>query len=244
MSVDFYRIYNKGAVASPSFAYVLAQCFAGVQVYCNQVTRLPNGNLDAIITGAANQASVKAQGVDYDLSYRTALTDWSDSLAGDLSLRLVATNVLNRLTNSGIAGPTQYLDAAGVGSSPRWGVNLNAAYSLDAFRVSWNGKYISKGRAQQTLLQCATGCQSVSGYQTVDNNQLPSYFIQNLSFNYRFHQDGSRMAEAFFNIDNLMDKDPPVAPNQVAGATYGLATNPSLYDTLGRRFRTGIRFKM
>ena len=35
----------------------LAQCFAGVQVFCNQVTRLPNGNLDAIITGAANQAS-------------------------------------------------------------------------------------------------------------------------------------------------------------------------------------------
>jgi len=244
MSVDFYRIKNNGAVASPSFAYVLAQCFAGVQAYCAQVGRLPNGNLDSITTGAQNQASTTAQGVDYEISYRTALSDIVSSWNGNLALRMVATNVLNRITDSGIAGPTQILDAAGVGSSPRWGVNTSVSYSLDAFRLVWNGRFTSRGRAQSTLYQCASNCPTISGFQTVDNNEIPSYSLQNLSLTYRVYQDGTDNAEVFFNVDNLFDKEPPVAPNQVAGATYGLATNAALYDTLGRRFRAGVRFKM
>lgn len=250
MSIDYYRIKNKGAVASPSFAYVLAQCFAGVQLYCSQVARLPPtggatlGNLDSITTGAQNQASTTAQGVDYEVSYRTPVSAVIPSWNGDLALRVVATNVLNRITDSGIAGPTQILDAAGVGSSPRWGVNMNASYNLDPIRVSWTGRFTSRGRAQGTLLQCTSACAAISGFQTVDNNQIPSYFLHNMSVTYRFYQDGTDNAEAFFNIDNLFDKAPPVAPNQVAGATYGLATNAALYDTLGRRFRAGIRFKM
>ena len=250
LSVDYYRIFNKGAVASPSFAYVLSQCYAGVAVYCSQVKRLPPtggatiGVLDSITTGAANQASVTAEGVDYEISYRTPVSAIVSAWNGDLAIRVVATNVLSRLTNSGIAGPTQYLDAAGVGSSPRWGVNTNVTYSIDALRVNWNGRFTSDGRAQGTLLQCTSACPTISGLQTVDNNYLPSYFLQNMSFTYRFLEEGTSTAEAFFNIDNLFDVQPPVSPNQVAGATYGLATNASLYDTLGRRFRAGMRFKM
>ena len=244
MSIDYYRIKNNGAVASPSFAYVLAQCFAGVQYYCSNIARLPNGNLDSITTGAQNQASTTAQGVDYEVSYRTDLSDIVPPLKGNIAFRAVATNVLNRITDSGIAGPTQVLDAAGVGSSPRWGVANSLTYSLDPVRVTWTGRYTSRGRAQSTLYQCVSACPVISGFQTVDNNRVQPYFLQNLSVTYRFYQDGTSNAEAFFNVDNLFDRNPPIAPNQVAGATYGLATNASLYDTLGRRFRTGLRFKM
>jgi iron complex outermembrane recepter protein len=249
MSIDYYRIMNNGAVAAPSYAYVLAQCFAGVQQYCTQVqNRTSTGQGGApeliIITFAQNQNSVLAKGVDYELSYRTALADVIPSLNGDLGLRLVATNVLNRITDSGIAGPTQILDAAGVGSSPRWGLNAAASYSLDPIRFTWTTRFTSRSRAQSTLLQCTSACPTVSGFQTVDNNEVPSYFLNNMSLTYRFYQEGTDNAEAFFNVDNVFDKDPPMAPNQVAGATYGLTTNAAMYDTLGRRFRAGIRFKM
>jgi len=252
MSIDFYRIKNNGAVASPSFAYVLQQCFAGVQAYCAQVGRHPVppgsppgtiGVLASIATGPQNQASVLAQGVDYEVSYRTALSDLVESWDGNLAVRVVATNVLDRITDSGIPGPTQVQNAAGIGNSPRWGVNTQITYSLDPIRVSFTNRFISRGRQSDTLYQCTSACPTISGFQTADTNYLPSYFISNLTATYRFYQDGNSNAEAFFNVDNLFDKDPPVAPNQIAGATYGLATLPH-YDTLGRRFRAGVRFQM
>ncbi len=252
MSIDFYRIKNKGAVASPSFAYVLQQCFAGVQAYCAQVTRNPVpdgsppgtiGTLQSIATGPQNQASTTAQGVDYEVSYRTALSDLVDSWNGNLAARVVATNVLDRITDSGIAGPTRVQNAAGIGNSPRWGVNTQVTYSLDPVRLTFINRFISKGRQSSTLYGCVSSCPTITGLQTADTNNLPSYFLSSLTATYRFYQDGDANAEAYFNVDNLFDKVPPVAPNQIAGATYGLATNP-MYDTLGRRFRAGIRFQM
>jgi iron complex outermembrane recepter protein len=252
MSIDYYKIKNNGAVASPSFAYVLQQCFVGVQAYCTQVTRHPVpagslpgtiGALQSIATGPQNQASVLAKGIDYELSYRTTLSDWVDSWDGNLAIRVVATNVMDRITDSGIAGPTQFLNAAGVASSPRWGVNTQVTYSLDRFRLTFINRYLSRSLQSNTLLACSTNCPTISGFQTVDVNSLPSYFLSNLTATYRFYEDGENNAEAFFNVDNLFDKDPPVAPNQIAGATYGLATLPH-FDTLGRRFRLGIRFQM
>src|SRR5205814_2267375 len=74
-SIDFYRINIKGAIASPSFNYVLAQCFAGVQYYCGLINRFPDGTLNSIQTGPQNQARLLARGVDYEASYQTALSD-------------------------------------------------------------------------------------------------------------------------------------------------------------------------
>ena len=250
MSIVYYRINIKAAISSPGVNYTLAQCFAGVAYYCGLVARFPAGPGDnglgtiySITTGPQNQAKLLGQGVDYEASYQTALSDLYAPLDGNLNVRVVATNVLSRINDSGIAGPTQVLDSAGIGASPRWGVNTSVTYSLDKFRVLWTGRFISRGRQNSTSYQCTSGCPTVSGFNTVDNNYLPPYFLQNLSFTYRFYQDGSNNAEAFFVVDNLMDKQPPPAPNQFAGATYGLMTN-AMYDTIGRRFRAGVRFKM
>ena len=252
MSADYYRIKNNGAVASPSFAYVLQQCFVGVQAYCAQVTRFPVpdgspagtiGVLQSIATGPQNQASVLAKGVDYEVSYRAQLSDWVDSWDGSVAIRVVATNVMDRITDSGIAGPTQFLNGAGVGSSPRWGINTQVTYSLDRARITYVHRYLTHSLQNNTLLACLTNCPTISGFQTVDYNELPSYSLSNLTATYRFYEDGDNNAEAFFNVDNLFDRDPPVAPNQIAGATYGLATLPH-FDTLGRRFRVGVRFQM
>jgi hypothetical protein len=47
--------------------------------------------------------------------------------------------------------------------------------------------------------------------------------------------------QAYVNIMNLMDKEPPM----VASPNYWyMNVNPQLYDTIGRKFYAGVRFRM
>lgn len=48
---------------------------------------------------------------------------------------------------------------------------------------------------------------------------------------------GDNRMQLFWAINNLLDEDPPVAPG---GNQY--PTNPVFFDTLGRRYRVGLRF--
>jgi len=242
-SVDYYRIDTQGAIATVTYAYTLDQCLAGVQAYCANITRHADGTLDSITLRPQNQASLLAEGVDIEASYQKPLTEIVSSWKGTLGMRLVATHTLKLVTDSGIPGPTQVLDAAGSGSTPRWGINGRLTYDLDALRVSLTGRYISGGKISNTLIECTDTCQDVSGFRTVDSNKMPSYFISNLSLAYKFNA-GPSDAEFFLAVDNLFDRDPPRYPSQIAGASYAVTTNSVLYQGLGSVYRAGVRFRM
>jgi len=52
---------------------------------------------------------------------------------------------------------------------------------------------------------------------------------------------GHRM-EAFANINNLLDKDPPTVPRTTeAGLSY--PTNQAVYDVIGRAYTAGLRVR-
>ena len=42
----------------------------------------------------------------------------------------------------------------------------------------------------------------------------------------------------FFTVNNIFDRDPPLAPNGVL-STF-TPTNPALYDVVGRQFTAGV----
>ena len=49
-----------------------------------------------------------------------------------------------------------------------------------------------------------------------------------------------RSVEAYFKVENLLDRDPAV----VAGANLSaLQTNPALFDVVGRNYRVGFRVR-
>ncbi|HEY4366232.1 MAG TPA: TonB-dependent receptor [Steroidobacteraceae bacterium] len=243
-SVDYYRIDTEGAIATVTYAYTLDQCRAGVQLYCSNITRQADGTLDAITLRPQNQASLLAEGIDFEASYQTRLADIVSSWKGIMGFRLVATNTLELVTDSGIIGsPTKVLDAAGTGVTPRWGINGTLTYDLDPFRLSWTGRFITGGKISNTLYECNDDCPLAPGYQTVDKNSVPSYFISNLSLTYKFGI-GPTNAEVFLAVDNLFDRDPPLYPSQIAGASYAVTTNSTLYQELGSVYRAGIRVKM
>src|SRR6185437_12881899 len=72
-SIDYWDIDIKGEIASVSVSYVLAQCYAGVQAYCADIARNPDGTLYSISTKPLNFAEAWAKGVDYELSYQKGL---------------------------------------------------------------------------------------------------------------------------------------------------------------------------
>ena len=46
------------------------------------------------------------------------------------------------------------------------------------------------------------------------------------------------------NVTNLFDVDPPITPAYIGLSEHASQSNSSLYDTLGRRFTVGVKFKM
>ena len=78
----------------------------------------------------------------------------------------------------------------------------------------------------------------------VSDNRVPSYTVFGLSGSYRFENLGPLSSlQMFAAVDNVFDKDPPVA---VGGGAFGPSntnggTNAVFFDTLGRAFRLGVR---
>jgi outer membrane receptor protein involved in Fe transport len=58
----------------------------------------------------------------------------------------------------------------------------------------------------------------------------------------KFSFDGQHRSEVFLTINNLFDKDPARIPTFFSYGT--LATNAQIYDTIGRTYTAGFRFKL
>jgi iron complex outermembrane recepter protein len=50
--------------------------------------------------------------------------------------------------------------------------------------------------------------------------------------------------EIYVSVDNLANRAPAMVPYGPSIGGAPLSINPNLYDTLGRTFRMGFRFKM
>ncbi len=71
------------------------------------------------------------------------------------------------------------------------------------------------------------------GHPTINYNEMPGRFYLDGNVNYELTFSGGATASLFFSVKNALDKDPPPLP------TGGnLAT---LYDIMGRVYRTGFR---
>jgi len=253
-SVDYFRINVKGVIGSVDAQSILDRCFGGETRLCQFITRLPVtpaqaaqgitvGDLESILQQPINQSQRLVKGLDLEASYRTRLDEVADWMSGDLALRVVASNAITNAVDNNVL----VIDTAGANgdSVPSWSMTFNANYSLDRFRVSWTGRYISSGTVSNEYIECTTGCPNPipAGKTTIDNNRVSSYFTSDVSLTYRFYQgDGPQNAEAFVTIDNLFDRDPPLISQ--SGNAYGPHTNANLYDVLGRSFRAGVRFRM
>jgi outer membrane receptor protein involved in Fe transport len=246
-SVDYYDIRVADAIVTPAPADIVNQCFAGNAAFCSQITRNGAGVITAVTAFPINLAKQIARGLDFEASYRRPF------LSGNLGVRVLATRFLKNYQNNGINVPTDNVgqnaalaasataSGAGALSLPKWRYFATVSWDRDPVMLSLTARGFSAGVFNTSYVQCTSGCPvSTVSNMTIENNHVPGALYFDTNVTVKLPHD----VEAFVVVENIANKDPvqvAIGPNL---GSAPLPINSSLYDTLGRTFRVGVRFKM
>ena len=255
-SVDYYNIDVKGGINSVGAQTIVDRCFQGVTQFCSAITRGVNSSGANVITQIRlqpfNFAQATSRGIDFEASYSMGMDTFADDLAGNLNLRFLATRYIKNYANDGInpAYDTVGVLTAGNNGPPKWVYTSSITYSANPVSLSLTGRGMSGGvygSGNYAYIACTTGCPvSTVAAPTINNNRIASVFYLDTGMRYEFLQaEGGAKAEMFLNINNLLNKNPPVVASGPGGFPYAsIPASPALHDVLGRMFRAGIRFQM
>lgn len=228
-SVDYYDISIGDAITSLAVNDIVALCYAGQTEICSFITADANRTITQITRVPVNVASLNLRGIDFDASYRQPI-----GLAdGDITLRVLATRTFEYSLNDGRRA-TEYAGVNGgpqaTFSIPKWRTYTTLGYENDRLSLTGTMRTISAGVYSNAW---------VSGVD-IDDNRIDGATYFDLAGSYRLTGDEENYIEAFFKVDNLLDRDPPVAASNVSS---GAQTNPILYDVIGRAYRLGVRVR-
>jgi iron complex outermembrane receptor protein len=257
LSATYYRVAVKGVIAQLNNQQEMDLCFNGNATYCsflstNGVPWAANGVINSALTltrpnsqiePSINIASVVTDGIDYEASYHFATDDvvnWG--LGGDVSLRLLATNVMKYRVDPGIIGGvvSEYAgnNANSTYGTPHWKIFFNESYDADNWGLFVNERGFSAGQIDRNWVACASACPAPvdSNHPTVSSNYMPGKLYFDIGGNY----DVTPHTSLYFKVDNVTNENPGDANPYTSG--FQLAPiNPALYDDLGRFYHVGVR---
>jgi iron complex outermembrane receptor protein len=249
-SMDYWHIKVNNVIGAVTNVQILNNCFNGLQSFCNAITRTP-GNI-VILIQPFNLGAQRRNGLDLEAGYKFRMSDIVDSWGGDLELRALATRHFKAIVD-GIPGtgnpPTDYagsfvgLTTPGANTGvPTWVYTTTLTYSYDPIRVTLTGRGFSGGTMDNNYVGCTSGCPASTLLNpTISSNTQPGIFYVDASINYKVND----VANLFFAVNNIANLDPPPYLNlSFANSPTFIPANYFFYDTIGRTFRAGIRFKM
>ncbi|HET7085496.1 MAG TPA: TonB-dependent receptor [Rhizomicrobium sp.] len=239
LSIDYYHIGIKGQIGSLSAQNEVDLCSQGFTQQCSAIITTNGGPPQTspflrILTQSFNLATVVTDGFDYEASYQFSL---GDIVPGDFILRALATNVSRFITTSGVPGtiPTETA-GTNTGSIPHWKILGVQTYNVDNWSFTFTENWISQGVFNRNYVLCSPGTCPLptTVHPTIAYNHVDGAFYLNIGGSYSFDDHW----QAYFKVDNVANLDPPPSPGTTPNQ-YG--ANPSLYDTIGRMFRVGMR---
>ncbi|MGE4063403.1 MAG: TonB-dependent receptor plug domain-containing protein [Rhodospirillaceae bacterium] len=240
-SFDYYNIAMKDRIAVLQNQEVADRCFAGNTALCSQIERNAAGQIFRLTVRPTNYVRSTDRGFDFEAAYRFDLAQISEGTDGNVTLRLLATRLIESTTFDG----TTLSDDTGESGNRRWRLRGQVSFDFDPLSFSVVGRYISKGVLDGNWVECQSGCPaSVAPFLTIDNNTTPSAFYMSLSTQYKWRPTEGTELEFFANVDNLWNRDAGIV---YAGGALNFINNgtiPEAYDTLGRTYRAGLRFRM
>jgi len=220
LSVDYYRVSMKNAIISLQGQQVVDGCYTlGQTGLCSAITRDAGNNITRIQATFLNAAVLKTDGVDIEAAYSYPLGN------GTLNARLLA-NYVGKLFNSSIgqlAGTTG--QTSGI---PHWRGNIRIAYTTSKYGVGALVRYVEGGLFNNLYFEGG-------GLNSINNNHLGSRVYLDLDARFKLVD----RIELFAKINNVFDRDPPIAPQVI---TQAAATGTYLYDRIGRYISGGVRF--
>jgi outer membrane receptor protein involved in Fe transport len=228
LSVDYYDITIKGAIARLTAQNTFDRCQAGNAELCANIVRTSTGAIDRVLLKQLNFNSIETSGFDFELSYSVP----QDLLVpGRFQLRALATYV-GDLTTVDVAGSVNRAKQV----TPQWAGNFNVNYTLNRFSANAQVRYIGAMIRDATLYGVDAAGYNPALPFTINDNTLPPMAYLNLSAQYDLITSGGRKLQIYGVMNNVLDTDPPAG----GGLNLSLA---SLYDLVGRSFRVGVRFK-
>ncbi len=174
-----------------------------------------------------NLASIYTNGFDLEGSYQIVLD--KVHLPGALTVRALATHIINFIANSGIPGtePVQYAgtNAAGTyGSTPYWKLYGTQSWDFNHLGVDLTERWFSAGVFGHQYVVCQSNCPiSTVNNPTINDNTMPGALYIDLGGRYAV----TDKLQAFVKIDNLFNKDPAASPQ----TNTGIDVNPARSTT-------------
>lgn len=233
-SVDYYEIDITDAVSTLTAQTLVNRC-RDFGLYCDLVTFDPSGGVEEVRTLFQNLDRQQISGVDIELGYLLPLQ------RGAIDFRLLGTYVGelkttdatgNAIDRAGVTGNNVSGGGAGL---PEWQFNGLMTYTRGEFTFTAEGRYIDSGLFDATLIGPEQEGYDVTLPNSVNTNRVASRFYLNLGMSYGFALDTGARLEIFAGIQNVFDRDPPVAPSNQG------SSNLILFDPLGRTYRLGLR---
>jgi outer membrane receptor protein involved in Fe transport len=233
-SVDYYDIDLTNAISTLTPQLLVTRCRTQ-GVYCDLVDFNPNGSVGLVRTVFQNLNRLQTKGFDIELNY--AMT----AGAGKLDFGVLATRLM-KLATTDVTGLT--IDRAGVTGNnvsgggaglPHWQINSLVTYASGPFSLSLEGRFIDDGLFDSTLIGPEQNGYNVNLPNSINTNHVASAVYVNLGARYKLPSAGEQNVELFLGVQNLLDRDPSVAPSNQG------ATNMILFDPLGRSYRAGVR---
>ncbi|MEH3107848.1 MAG: TonB-dependent receptor [Sphingomonas fennica] len=267
LSVDYYDIKVKGAIATLGPQEVIDRCFTGNIELCQRLQAIigtgasartiafgtngftntagpgPNVAEYLIANSPYNFLSNRNSGIDFELSYLFDLADLSPALAGKMSFRGIATHYLKAEVANGVNAPTDSVGENGLNGPPDWTYRLTLGYALDKLSLQVIGRGISSGVYNNDWVECASGCPATNTInRTIASNRLDGAFYLDTYVAYDLPV-GRVKSQVYFRVANLLNRDPaPVGKGPSDTSNVDLGINQTFYDYLGRTFRVGVRF--
>jgi iron complex outermembrane recepter protein len=214
LSVDYFDIRIKGAIATLSGQDIVTRCANGNTALCGQIVRA-NGVITTVFATFVNLAEYKTHGIDFEASYLLPLSNLSASLPGSLRFRGLATYVPSLTTDDGVS-EIEYAGDVGEAvpfGTPRWRATASLTYEDKALSVDARARYVGGGSWNHLL--------------DIENNAISARTYIDL---------GARVRIANLtlsaNVNNLFDIDPPLT-----------TTGQIHYDQIGRYFSMAAKIR-
>jgi outer membrane receptor protein involved in Fe transport len=235
-SVDYYAIKINGNIGSAGAAQtIIDNCFRNILQYCDLISfgDAARSSITQVRTGNVNLQWTKNQGIDTEIAYRLPLSRFS-ALPGALNFRLLGNHLLKAqtLNNTTLTDST---DAYGAS----WTVSLITGYTADRWQTNLTTRYVGGGKVNVLYFDPSDpGYLGTTQLNSVNINHIGSVVYFNLNGSLGF--DAQKKTEVFWQVNNLLDRLPPVIPTSPVGVQSS-PSNATYYDTLGRSYKIGVR---
>ena len=241
LSIDWYDIRIRDAIASVPLQYIIDQCVnaAGASPLCPFIVRegaapvrpRTPGTIWQVNTGPVNAASIVSSGIDVGLRYKRVLDNGHRVTAG-LNYTYLDTLGIQPLADQPAESNLGQLSGnSRLGAGFKHRANLQLGYSVGRFDANWTVRY-------QSAIVDTLGILRADD----PDNFVPAYWYHDFQGKYSFGKDDR--FSAYVGIQNLLDKKPPVLDQTRASHVFGTETAADSFDVYGRFLYAGLRLKL